>query len=196
MLSFMLILIIMIVMLTVVKLSLFHLLGFTKTSLLSSISGKNKHPTMIVPAFMKFLVHHMGRIFILSTGHATKSNRIVLISDTTGRVVSTAPCLEELSAHCCLILTRDGSLMVIKKQGPMICEDFQFAVYRLQNYDTKPHWTKLSGIRDMMLILENFLLIENIIKNYRKTESVFLMMHRRICINFLIPKFGLVIFFY
>lgn len=49
MLSFMLILIIMIVMLTVVKLSLFHLLGFTKTSLLSSISGKNKHPTMIVP---------------------------------------------------------------------------------------------------------------------------------------------------
>ncbi|XP_078154575.1 uncharacterized protein LOC144549674 [Carex rostrata] len=123
----------------------------------------NQLSEMHVP-YMRYLAHHMERIFLYHYGDTTTRPHVVVLHDTTRDVVSTISCPNESVHGCWLISTRDGVLLVVHKNVPpqeafndVPYVDNRFVVYRLENYhdDKQPRWTKLSGIGDMMLFLDD-----------------------------------------
>lgn len=120
---------------------------------------ESKRPAMIVPS-MRYLAHHEQIIFTYETAYGIMPKHIVVIDDGTKEIVSTVPCPKEHLANCYLISTRDGLLMIVKKSAPpqddVPYDNCQFVIYRLENYDPEPHWTRLSEIGDIMLFLDEY----------------------------------------
>ncbi|KAF3331948.1 hypothetical protein FCM35_KLT03354 [Carex littledalei] len=116
------------------------------------------HLIVVVP-LGKIFAHYRGRNFKFVT---TRPHLVVDVSDgPTGKILSTISCPVDVMADSCLISTSDGLLMVSKNyvrshEDDKPYNDYQFVVYRLENYNNNhPNWTMLSGIGDMMLFLDD-----------------------------------------
>ncbi|KAJ1701954.1 hypothetical protein LUZ63_001733 [Rhynchospora breviuscula] len=99
------------------------------------------------------------KFFFAELGHQYK--RVGVIDETIGVLLSYLPPPREYFDHRYLIATDDGLLAVEMKDDMTILSylvkdviECQFEVFRLENYPQNPHWTKLSGIGDLMLFLD------------------------------------------
>ncbi|KAF3322202.1 F-box protein [Carex littledalei] len=87
------------------------------------------------------------------------SERIMVIDEASGVVLSHLPVPSRKFYNGCLIATDDGLLAVEISilVSPFLLIDVkkcEFQVYQLENYPQNPHWTKLSGIGDLMLFVD------------------------------------------
>ncbi|KAJ3706368.1 hypothetical protein LUZ61_010073 [Rhynchospora tenuis] len=93
--------------------------------------------------------------------YGIENSRIRVVDEATGVVLSHLPLPADDFYHGYLIATDDGLLAVEVKSSltvvPILLIDVKeckFEVYRLENYPQNSHWTKLSGIGDLMLFLD------------------------------------------
>ncbi|KAJ4812206.1 F-box protein (DUF295) [Rhynchospora pubera] len=121
-------------------------------------SAKNKWAGVRVPR-LKTVVFYDHKFFV--TDDEINYTRIRVIDESTGAVLSYLPPPTDNFYHGYLIATDDGLLAVEVIRSIAVIpylkidlEECQFEVYRLENYPQNPHWTKLRGIGDLMLFLD------------------------------------------
>ncbi|KAJ4733444.1 F-box family protein [Rhynchospora pubera] len=121
-------------------------------------SEKNDWTEIRVPS-IKTVALYDHKFFFAEWGHLHQ--RVGVIDETTGVLLSYFPPPINNFYHGYLIATDDGLLAVeVIKSIAVIpyllidLEKCQFLVYRLENYPRNPQWTKLSGIGDLMLFLD------------------------------------------
>ncbi|XP_078167182.1 putative F-box/kelch-repeat protein At5g24040 [Carex rostrata] len=122
-------------------------------------SEKNNWTEIRFP-FQRTVAFYDHKFFVAELSGRVGRTRIMVIDEASKVVLSHLPCPIKHFYRGYLIATDDGLLLVEPSTTlifPFLLIDVTkcaFQVYRLENYPQNPHWTKLSGIGDLMLFVD------------------------------------------